>query len=211
MAKRVRKAPEARRADVLGAARELALEAGLAAVTQRAVAERAGVTPALVTHYAGRMELLVAGVFRAIAREELDEVAARIAAADGATADVARLAALLDALIRDYRREVALVWVDAWSLSRRNDDLAAALREEALAWEALAASVLERGCASGAFRVDDPAALARFLIGATDGLSAQSAVWAGYEAETVQHVHRAAAAILGIPTDALAAPVGPRY
>lgn len=48
--KRVRKSPEERRADVHGAARAIALESGLSAVTQRAVAERAGVAPGLVTH-----------------------------------------------------------------------------------------------------------------------------------------------------------------
>lgn len=201
MAKRVRKTAEARRADVLGAARELALESGLAAVTQRAVAERVGVTPALVTHYAGRMELLVAEVFQGIAREELDAVRAVVEAVDG---DVERVAVLLDALIRDYRADVALVWVDGWSLSRRSDELAAVLRDEALAWEAFVTGLLEAGDASGAFRAEDPAALARFLIGATDGLSAQSAVWAGYESETVGHVHRAMAALIGVPAAALA-------
>ena len=114
-AKRVRKSPEERRADVYGAARSIALESGLSAVTQRAVAERAGVAPALVTHYVSRMELLVAEIFHDIAREELESVRASVEAVEGG--DIERVLALLHGLIRDYRRDVALVWLDGWSLS----------------------------------------------------------------------------------------------
>ena len=145
--KRVRKTPEERRADVHGAARSIALESGLSAVTQRAVAERVGVAPALITHYVSRMELLVAEVFRDIAQEEL----------------------------------------------------AGVLVEEARAWEEFVAGIFARGDAAGAFSAPEPLALARFVVGATDGLSAQSAVWAGYEDETARYVVETVAALLRIP------------
>ncbi|ERG63779.1 hypothetical protein L332_04835 [Agrococcus pavilionensis RW1] len=198
----MRKSPEERRADVHGAARSIALESGLSAVTQRAVAERAGVAPGLVTHYADRMELLVAEVFRDIVQEELESVRSAVEAVEGD--DVERVIALLHGLIRDYRRDVALVWLDGWSLSRRNEELAATLVDQARAWEDFVAAVFERGDASGAFRAPDPLALARFVIGATDGLSAQATVWAGHEEETVRYVTRTVAGLLGIPTSALA-------
>lgn len=200
--KRVRKSPDERRAELYGAARSIALESGLSAVTQRAVADRAGVAPALVTHYVSRMELLVAEIFGDIAREELESVRATVEAAGGD--DLDRVLALLRELIRDYRRDVALVWLDGWSLSRRNEELAAVLVEEARAWEELVAGVFARGHTSGAFRAPEPLALARFVVGATDGLSAQSAVWAGYEEETVHYVTEAVAALLGIPAATLA-------
>lgn len=196
--KRVRKSPEVRRAEIRTAARELALEWGLSAVTQRAVAERVGIAPALVTHYVDRMDLLVADVFRDIAHEELDAVRAVVEAVDG---DIDRVVVLLRELIGDYRRDVALVWVDGWSLSRRNEDLAAVLTDEAQAWEGFVAEVFARGDAAGAFRAPEALALARFVIGATDGLSAQSAVWAGYEVETVGTVVRMVAGLVGIPDD----------
>ncbi len=200
--KRVRKSPEERRAEVYGAARAIALESGLAAVTQRAVAERVGVAPALVTHYVTRMELLVAEVFRDIAREELELVRASVEAVGDDP--IERVVALLRGLIEDYRRDVALIWVDGWSLSRRNDDLAAVLVEEARAWEGFAAEVFQAGDAAGAFHAPDPLALARFVVGATDGLSAQSAVWTGVERETVGYVLEAVAALLRIPAEELA-------
>lgn len=195
--KRVRKTPEQRRAEVHDAARSIALESGLAAVTQRAVAERVGVAPALVTHYVSRMELLVADVFRDIAQEELASVRASVDAIDGD--EVEQVLVLLRELIHDFRRDVALVWLDGWSLSRRNVELAAVLVEEARAWEEFVADIFARGHETGVFSAPEPLALARFVVGATDGLSAQSAVWAGYEAETAHYVVATVSALLRIP------------
>ena len=148
--KRVRKTPEERRADVHGAARSIALESGLSAVTQRAVAERVGVAPALITHYVSRMELLVAEVFRDIAQEELASVRATVEAVEGD--EVEQVLTLLRELIHDFRRDVALVWLDGWSLSRRNDELAGVLVEEARAWEEFVAGIFARGDAARAAR-----------------------------------------------------------
>ncbi|GEK80109.1 TetR/AcrR family transcriptional regulator [Agrococcus baldri] len=198
--KRIRKSPAVRRDEIRAAARSIALEQGLSAVTQRAVAERVGIVPGLVTHYVDRMELLVAEIFRDIAREELEQVRAEVGAVEG---DVDRVLVLLRELIGDYRRDVALVWVDGWSISRRNDDLAAVLTGEARAWEEFVGGVLERGHRSGALHAPDPLALARFVVGATDGLSAQAAVWAGYEAETLGTVVRTVAGLLRIPEEQL--------
>lgn len=196
--KRTRKSPAVRRDEIRAAARSIALEQGLSAVTQRAVAERVGIAPGLVTHYAERMELLVAEIFRDIAREELDAVRVEVEAVDG---HVARVVRLLRELIGDYRRDVALVWVDSWSLSRRNDELAAALLGEARAWEQFVAEVFASGDRAGAFSANDPLALARFVVGATDGLSAQSAVWAGYEEDTLRTVVRTVTGLLGMSED----------
>ncbi|WP_347753797.1 TetR family transcriptional regulator C-terminal domain-containing protein [Agrococcus sp. ProA11] len=194
--KRVRKTPEQRRAEVHDAARSIALESGLSAVTQRAVADRVGVAPALVTHYVTRMELLVADIFRDIAQEELASVRASVDAVEGG--EVEQVLVLLRELIHDFRRDVALVWLDGWSLSRRNAELAAVLVEEARAWEEFVADIFARGHAAGAFSAPEPLALARFVVGATDGLSAQSAVWAGYEEETAHYVITTVTALLRI-------------
>ena len=198
--KRIRKSPAVRRDEIRAAARTIALEQGLSAVTQRAVAERVGLVPGLVTHYGARMARLAAEICREIAREELEQVRGAVAAAGG---DVDRVLVLLRELIGDYRRDVALVWVDGWSLSRRNDDLAAVLTAEARAWEEFVAGVLEAGHRAGVFHAPDPLALARFVVGATDGLSAQAAVWAGYEAETLGTVVRTVAGLLRIPQEEL--------
>src|SRR3954447_18587366 len=144
----VRKAPAERRAEIAAVAREIALQQGLDAVTQRAVAHRAGVAPALVAHYVVSMDVLAAQTFAAIVGEELAEVR-RLAA--GEADPVARLGAILGTLLDGSRQDVTLVWVQAWSLGRRNEPLAAAVRTQMDDWRTAIREVLEEGERSGAF------------------------------------------------------------
>ena len=66
MSRAARRPPAERRAELAASARAVALDEGLAAVTLRAVAARAGVTPALVAHYHESMDALVAETFTSI-------------------------------------------------------------------------------------------------------------------------------------------------
>ena len=61
-----RKSPAERSAEIADAARQVALEHGLAAVTLRSIAARVGVAPALVAHYQPNMDALVASTFGTI-------------------------------------------------------------------------------------------------------------------------------------------------
>jgi AcrR family transcriptional regulator len=172
-----RRPPAERRAELAAAARDLALAEGLAAVTLRGVAARAGVTPALVAHYHPVMDELVASAFATIVSAELAEVRALLRSCSDPTA---RVAALVSTLLDGTRDEVTVVWVEAWALGRRNDALAAAVREQMDAWQAVIREVVEEGVASGAFTADDPAAVAWLLLGMIDGLNAQGLVrWGG--------------------------------
>ena len=67
-----RKSPAQRSAEIADAARHVALEQGLAAVTLRSIAARASVTPALVAHYQPNMDALVASTFGTIVAAEID-------------------------------------------------------------------------------------------------------------------------------------------
>lgn len=62
MARRVVKAPDVRREEIVAAARDLFAERGVRATTFADVAERVGVTRGLVYHYAGDVESLVEAV-----------------------------------------------------------------------------------------------------------------------------------------------------
>lgn len=62
MARRVVKAPDVRREEIVAAARDLFAERGVRATTFADVAERVGVTRGLVYHYAGDIESLVEAV-----------------------------------------------------------------------------------------------------------------------------------------------------
>lgn len=172
-----RRPPAERRAELAAAARDLALAEGLAAVTLRGVAARAGVTPALVAHYHPVMDELVASAFAGIVSAELTEVEALLRTRPDPTS---RIAALVATLLDGTRDEVTVVWVEAWALGRRNDALAQAVREQMDAWQAVIRDVVEEGVASGAFTAEDPATVSWLLLGMIDGLNAQGLVrWGG--------------------------------
>ncbi|HZW41343.1 MAG TPA: TetR family transcriptional regulator, partial [Agromyces sp.] len=61
-----RKSPAERSAEIADAARSIALEQGLAAVTLRSIAARIDVAPALVAHYEPNMEALIASTFAGV-------------------------------------------------------------------------------------------------------------------------------------------------
>jgi AcrR family transcriptional regulator len=223
-----RKAPDERRAEIAEAARALALDDGLAAVTLRGVAARGGLTPALVAHYRPNMDELVAETFRTIVAAELREVGAwdgamppegtgppdgavppegtgpRVGAVtpDGTmTSVIERLGTLVHTLLDGSRDDVTLIWVEAWALGRRNERLAEAVREQMDAWQSVLQHLIEDGAARGEFEVDDPAAVAWQLLGMIDGLNAQALVRWG-EGRSVLLTH-ALEGLLGLPRGTL--------
>ncbi|MFJ8544440.1 TetR/AcrR family transcriptional regulator [Streptomyces sp. NPDC093586] len=189
-----RKSPQERAADILAAAYSLAVEAGIGALTLRAVAARAGVAPALVAHYIDSMDRLVADTFQRIVADERREVAALVASSDSAAAS---MDALLDTMIDPSRDDVTLVWVEAWAHGLRNEALANAVRTEMDAWQELILAVIQRGTASGEFHPPDPGAAAWQILGMVDGLNAQSLVRWGDSQSRGSMLHAAVAGVLG--------------
>lgn len=190
-----RRAPDERRAGILAAASALAAERGLSAVTMRAVAARAGVAPALVAHYAdGGMDGLVAAAFEDIVARELVEVTA---IADAQPEPRASLAALVRTVAGGERDAVTGTWVEAWALGRRNEPLAAAVRRQMDAWQALLERIIDAGAASGAFRVADVGEAAWQALGMIDGVNAQSLVRWGDTSERSALLLRAIEGMLG--------------
>lgn len=190
-----RRAPDERRAGILAAASALAAERGLSAVTMRAVAARAGVAPALVAHYAdGGMDGLVAAAFEDIVARELVEVTA---IADAQPEPRVSLAALVRTVAGGERDAVTGTWVEAWALGRRNEPLAAAVRRQMNAWQALLERIIDAGAASGAFRVADVGEAAWQALGMIDGVNAQSLVRWGDTSERSALLLRAIEGMLG--------------
>lgn len=195
-----RSAPE-RIAQITAAARSLALEAGLGAVTLRAVATEIGVAPALVAHYVPSMDVLVADTFAAIVGDELAEIE-QISRRDSAAS---ALAAVLASLLDDRRAEVTLVWVQSWSLGRRSEALAASVRDQMDAWRTFLAGVLDGGARDGEFRCDDPSAIAGQILGMVDGLNAHSLVGWQDASERTHLLLRSVEAMLELPPGRLIA------
>ena len=198
--KAARKSPAERSAEIADAARHVALEQGLAAVTLRSVAARSDVAPALVAHYQPNMDALVASTFATIVAAEIDEVVALLATLPGPRE---RLGALLDTLLDGTRDDVTVVWVEAWALGRRNDALAASVRLQMDAWQEVVQGVIEQGAASGEFETDDAAAVAWQLLGMIDGLNAQALVRWGDAGDRGSLIHRAVEGMLGLGRGAL--------
>jgi len=203
MSRAPRKPPAERRAEIAEAARELALADGLAAVTMRGVASRAGVTPALVAHYHPVMDELVAATFAAAVAPEVAEVRALVAVERG---PIARMAALLRTLLDGSRDDVTTIWVEAFALGRRSERLAETVREQMDAWQTLIQEVVAEGADSGAFAVADPAAVAWQLLGSIDGLNAQGLVRWGAAGDRYPLLAHAAEGMLGLARGVLAAP-----
>ena len=220
-AKRVRATrtpPEERAAQIAAAARTLALAHGISALTLRNVAQEAGVTPALVAHYAGGMDSLVARCFSAITSEERLEVTGALG--ERSAPALVRLGGLIDAVLGGSREDVTRVWVEAWALGTDNELLAAATRAEMDAWhgalDLLLAEILrERGrAASGAASPapspsaapSDPtesASLAWQILGMIDGLNAQSLVRWRSTLDRTALMKRAVEGMLRLPIDSI--------
>ncbi|MFF2271792.1 TetR/AcrR family transcriptional regulator [Agromyces sp. NPDC058136] len=200
-ARAARKSPAERADDIARAARDLALEQGLAAVTLRAVAATAGVAPALVAHYVPSMETLIARTFSTVVAAEIVEIEALLATIDGPRA---QLGALIRTVLDGTRDDVTAIWVEGWAMGRRNETLAQAVREQMDAWQRVIEEVVEAGVRSGDFETSDAAGVAWQLLGMVDGLNAQALVRWGDAAHRGSLTLHAVEGMLGLPRGALA-------
>jgi AcrR family transcriptional regulator len=197
---RKRKSPTERRAEVTQAARTLALEAGLSAVTLRSIATTMGVASGLVAHYEPAMEALVARTFAAIATDELRQIQATIEAEPD---PLARLVLLVAALLDPARDDVSAVWADAWSLSRRLPLVAEATRTSMDAWNALAVDLLRDCHQTGILMVQDPDRVAFQLFALVDSTTAYGLADYRTAAERSQLVRTTLEQSLGLTGGAL--------
>ena len=192
-----RKMPAERHGELLQKAVDISAEEGLSAVTLRRVAAALDVTPGLVSHYFSSAEQLITAAFEVAANADLEEARARVAAAGG---PARQIAALMDYLLDDEGTDASALWLDAWSLGRRNPALAAAANALTDAWLAWLADIVRAGQAVGEFREADADVAARRLLTMIDGLGTQQVVRAVPPAE-LKHIAGAyVAAELGLPT-----------
>ncbi len=201
----LRKSPAERSAEILEAAREIALEEGLTALTLRNVAARVGVASGLVAHYQPTMDTLVSSTFATIVAAETQEVAGLLSQQPGPPE---RLGLLVETLLDNSRLDVTAIWVEAWTLGRRNEALAASVREQMDAWQKVFEGVVEDGNASGDFNVSDAAAVAWQILGMVDGLNAQALVrWNGIT-DRGTHLAHAVEGMVGAARGSLATTPG---
>jgi AcrR family transcriptional regulator len=126
-----RKLPAERHGELLAKAVDISADEGLSAVTLRRVGSALGVTPGLVSHYFSSAEQLITAAFTTSANDDLAEARSRVAAAVSPTAKVD---ALIDYVLDDSSEDASALWLEAWSLGRRNGALAAAANALTIEW-----------------------------------------------------------------------------
>lgn len=185
--------PEQRQLAISKSAHEIALSDGLSAITLRAVAARAGMTPALVAHYIASMEDLSNKTFQNIVRAQLEVLHLEIEE----RSPVDQLNATLERLFDETYQETDLVWAEAWSLGRRRESLAAILREESDRWLDAFEKIVGMGQAQGVFHVKDLKGAAFALLCVIDGSNAHSLVRWGDPIERTAQLESAIENLLG--------------
>jgi AcrR family transcriptional regulator len=181
-----RKLPAERHGELLAKAVEISQAEGLSAVTLRRVATDLGVTPGLVSHYFSSAELLIAAAFRTAALADLDAARARI---DAAPTPTAGIDALMDYALGDVSEDASALWLDAWSLGRRNPTLATEANALTDDWLALIGDLVQAGRETGEFHVPDVDAAARRLLILIDGLGAQKVI-RNAAGDEIEHIAR---------------------
>jgi len=177
---RSRKRPEERRAEILEAAASIALDDGLERITLRAVADRLGVRPGLITHYFPAAENLVTEAFERAAVQERE----RFFPTSGTP--IERLAHFLGYIESGASLALARLWLNARHLSRFSPALDVTLREQDALDHARLTALIEDGIESGDFAdVDAVAASIRIFI-AVDGAGS----YVNTTAEVVHPAHR---------------------
>jgi AcrR family transcriptional regulator len=182
-----RKLPAERRGELLAKAVEISEAEGLSEVTLRRVATDLGVTPGLVSHYFSSAEGLIAAAFRAASTADLDEARARV---DVAPTPTAKIDALMDYLLDDVSQYASALWLDAWSLGRRNATLAAEVTALTDDWLAFLGAIVRAGVEAGEFTAADVDVAARRLLIVIDGLGSQKVI-RDANAVDLKHIARA--------------------
>lgn len=168
-----RKSPETRRLEILKTAGDVALNEGLEAVTFRRVAERLGCAPGLIHHYFPVVIDLIAEALNDVLMTDQD---ASFAEAEEQADALAGLSTLLTRWTFYKANEYSHLWLDAWSLARRQASVRAVIDDVMKRGHVRLAGLIELGARQGCFTVADPDSVAWYLLTTLDGLIVHTSV-----------------------------------
>lgn len=169
------KLTQKRRTQMLEAAVEVIGERGLCDTRIADVAERAGLSPALVVYYFGSRETLLTEALAYAEDLFYIEAFRELTGIEGASRRLVRLIELAcPPVVRRETDEYWTLWVELWSRALRNEE--AARKREALErrWRNTIAEVVREGQRSGEFGPYDPERFATYLSALMDGLALQA-------------------------------------
>ncbi|MEU3409145.1 TetR family transcriptional regulator C-terminal domain-containing protein [Streptomyces sp. NPDC006670] len=205
--KRVRKSPDARRAEIVEAAALVALTEGLECVTLRRIADELTVRPGLISHYFPSVEDLVAEAFGSAASAELDRL---VPEDPGGQAPTERLARFLARTAGEAYDSVSRLWINARHLSRYRPVLRDRVAEQEVAWRGRLEGLVREGVERGEFRTPDPYVTTIRILVVLDGLGAHANTdTAGRPPAVTRMAVATAEEGLGLPHGALDPPAAP--
>jgi len=168
------KSTQKRRTQMLEAAMEVISERGLCDTRIADVADRAGLSPALVVYYFGSKESLLTEALAYAEDLFYIEAFRELTGIEGASGRLVRLIELAcPPVVQREADEYWTLWVELWSRALRNEE--AARKREALErrWRNTIAEVVREGQSSGEFGPCDPERFATYLSALMDGLALQ--------------------------------------
>ncbi len=168
---------EARRGQMLRAALDVISERGFADTRIADIAERIGISPALVIYYFHTKDQLLTEAIRYYEDAWYAEGKRRMAALPTAAQRLEEFVAMN--LLPDSNPELESnwqLWLDFWVQAARNDEVAGLRRKSDERWREVIVSLVLEGQQAGEFAPIDPHPFAIFLSALLDGLTVQIAL-----------------------------------
>jgi len=164
---------EARRAQILQAARTCIVAFGYERATVRNVAEEAGVSTGTIVHYFGDKDTMLEA---ALLDKVQDTGIAFRAALTGAQCAWEKLERLVRASLpeTDEVRDEWRLWLTFWGEVTRNERLRAVSEKQHRRWTRFLARIIAEGSASGEFAEVDAEITATQMAALIDGLAIQT-------------------------------------
>ncbi|MEP7023154.1 MAG: TetR family transcriptional regulator C-terminal domain-containing protein, partial [Actinomycetota bacterium] len=168
---------EQRREQMLRAALEVISERGYPDTRIADVAERIGISPALIIYYFKTKDQLLTEAMRYSEDQWYASCQRRLAVLDTAAAQLAELVAM--SCLPEADPEPPgywLLWLDFWAQAARNTEVASVRQKSDERWRRLLSSLVLAGQEAGEFREVDAGRFAIGLSALLDGLAIQIAL-----------------------------------
>ncbi len=168
---------DSRREQMLRAALEVIAERGYADTRIADVAERIGISPALVIYYFKTKDQLLTESIRYLDNIWYADGQRRMAELPTAAARIEEIVAMSCLPEADAEpRSSWTLWLDFWTLAARNPEVAGLRQRDDERWRDMVSSVVVDGQQAGEFRVAEPDNFAILLCSLLDGLAIQIAL-----------------------------------
>ncbi|GLP76649.1 hypothetical protein TUM20983_37590 [Mycobacterium antarcticum] len=168
-----RKSPATRRLEILHAAGDIALTEGLEAVSNRRIAEHLSCAAGLIHHYFPvAMDLLAEALQQVLMADQNSCFGESEAEPDALTG----LSTLLTRWGFHKSGQYAPLWLDAWSLARRQPQIRDVVDDVMKQGHLKLTALLQRGVDEGCFVADDAPSVAWYLLTTLDGITVHTSI-----------------------------------